>query len=92
MSIYLPESRGTPAPSIKLTHFHYVSPDDDCARDAKRNVLMHLHDCIKPIVAPAFEHSSASFSVMVSYTLTPDKPEMFEMQPPPRRLHLKRIS
>ena len=80
MSIYLPEPRGTPAPNIQLTHFQYMSPDEACARNVDRDVLMRLHDRIKPIAASAFAHSKASFSVMVRYTLTPDKPAAFEMQ------------
>lgn len=80
MSIYLPEPRGVPAPNIKLTHFQYMSPDEACAHNVERDVLMRLHDRIKPIAASAFAHSKASFSVMVRYTLTPDKPAVFEMQ------------
>ncbi|MBB6366620.1 hypothetical protein FHR56_001733 [Xanthomonas sacchari] len=80
MSIYLPEPLGTPAPNIQLAHFQYMSPDEACARNVQRDVLMRLHDRIKPIAASAFANSKASFSVMVRYTLTPDKPAVFEMQ------------
>ncbi|MCC4589680.1 hypothetical protein LL974_00875 [Xanthomonas campestris pv. cannae] len=79
-SIYLPEPHGTPAPNIQLAHFQYMSPDEACARNVDRAVLMRLHDRIKPIAASAFAHSKASFSVMVRYTLTPDKPAVFEMR------------
>lgn len=38
-SIYLPASRGTEAPNIRLTHFQYVSLDEACARNTE-----HFHD------------------------------------------------
>lgn len=79
--MYLTEPRGTPAPNIKMTHLQYMSPDEACARNVERNVLMRLHDRIKPIAASAFAHTEASFSVIVRYTLTPDKPAVvFEIQ------------
>ncbi|MDA8448950.1 hypothetical protein M5C97_08720 [Acidovorax sp. NCPPB 3859] len=79
MSTYLPEPRGTPVPNIQLTHFQHMSPDEVCARIVERSVLMRLHDRSKPIAASAFAHSKPSFSVLVRYTLTTDKPAVFEM-------------
>lgn len=78
--IYLPAPQGTPAPNIKLENFQFMSPGDRCGRDIEQKELMRLHDGIKPIAAAAFSSSRSSFAVMVRYTLTPDRPAVFDMQ------------
>jgi len=78
--IFLPEPQGTPAPNIQLKNFQYMSPGDRCGRNLPNEELMRLHSKIKPIAAEAFGDSPHPFSVMVRYTLTPDKPAAFDMQ------------
>ncbi|WP_146093463.1 hypothetical protein [Xanthomonas pisi] len=78
--IYLPESQGTPAPNIALENFQYMSPDDRCGRNINYDELMRLHKGIKPIASGSFASSKTNFSVMVRYTLTPDRPSTFDMQ------------
>ena len=78
--IFLPDPQGTPAPNIQLKNFQYMSPGDRCGRSVPNDELMRLHAKIKPIAATAFSDSPRKFSVMVRYTLTPDKPAAFDMQ------------
>lgn len=78
--VFLPEPQGTPAPNIKLENFQYMIPGDRCGRSLDNDELMRLHAGIKPIAAASFSQSRTAFEVMVRYTLTPDKPAVFDMQ------------
>ncbi len=79
-AVYLPEPQGKPAPNIELANFQFTSPEDRCGRNLPNDALMRLHAEIKPLAATAFADSRASFSVMVRYTITADKPATFDMK------------
>ncbi|RDZ26571.1 hypothetical protein [Lysobacter silvisoli] len=80
MGVHLPKPQGTPAPNIELLNFQYHSPDDRCGRNVETDELMRLHAGVKSAAAATLADSSGAYSVMVRYTLTPDRPAEFDMK------------
>jgi hypothetical protein len=78
--VFLPDPQRQIAPNVRLEHLQFMSPEDPCGRNFKRDEITLLQDQLKAIAAQSFSMSKASFGVMVQYTLTAGSPAKFEMR------------
>jgi hypothetical protein len=80
ISIYLPDSEGSPAANISLVEFQYLSHEDPCGRNITNDELMRLQAAAKALAALEFSLSEKTFSVFVKFTLTPNSPATLQMR------------